>query len=210
MVGWFDGDGSTPYAVRAMLDTLLRRPIEPLLTAPAARIAAFGIGADSITAAGFVLGIAALPDIGHRDYLIGLGFIALSRLFDIADGAVARIKGATAFGAYLAQVLDLVWTASIPFAFALGQPDRALAAMFLMIGLVARAAVLTADVRPKVGTMGTVLGLGGDLVGKSEIFIAFALACIFPEWFSIIAYVLGILCFVMDGFRVAAAAAQQR
>ena len=209
MAEWFDGGGSSPYAVRAMLDQFLRRPFEPLLTAPAARIAAFSIGADSITAAGFVLGIAALPDIGHRDYLIGLVFIALSRLFDIADGAVARIKGPTAFGAYLAHVLDLVWTASIPFAFALGQPDRALAAMFLMIGLVARAAVLTADVRLKAGTLGTVLALGGDLVGKTEIFLAFALACIFPDRFSIIAYLLGMACFVMTGFRVAAAAQQR-
>ena len=209
MVGWFDGFDPSPYAVRAMLDQYLRRSIEPLLTAPAGRIAAFGISADSITAAGFVLGIAALPDIGHRDYLVGLGFIALSRLFDIADGAVARIKGPTAFGAYLAQVLDLVWTAGIPFAFALGQPDRSLAAMFLMIGLVTRAAVLTADVRVKDGTLGTVLGLGGDLVGKTEIFAAFALACVFPDWFSIMAYVLGMLCFVMAGFRVAAAAQQQ-
>ncbi len=209
MVGWFDGAGSSPYAVRVMLDQFLRRPIEPLLAAPAARIAGFGISADSITAAGFVLGIAALPDIGHRDYLIGLGFIALSRLFDIADGAVARIKGTTVFGTYLALVLDLVWSAAVPFAFALGQPDRALAAMFLMIGLVARAAVLTADVRLKAGTSGTVLGLGGDLVGKSESFVAFALACIFPDWFSIIAYVLGMLCFVMAGFRVVAAAGQR-
>jgi hypothetical protein len=77
--------------------------------------------------------------------------------------------------------------------------------MFLMIGLVARAAVLTADVRLKAGTLGTALGLGGDLVGKMEIFLAFALACIFPNWFSVIAYVLGMLCFVMSGFRVAAA-----
>ena len=192
-----------------MLDPLLRRIVSPMLAAPAAKVAEYGITADSITAAGFVLGVAALPDIGHREYLVGLGFITLGRMFDVADGAVARIKGPTIFGAYLEHVLDLVWTASIPFAFALGQPDRALAAMFLMIGLVARTAVLTADASEKPGAVGTVLRLGGDLLGKFEIFVAFALACVFPDWFSIIAYVLGMLCFVMAGFRVAAAAAQR-
>ena len=189
-----------------MLDAVLHPRIEPFLANPAARIAAYGIRADALTVAAFLVGIAGLPDITHRAYLTGLGLITFSRLFDVADGAVARHAGPTRFGAYLAQVLDLVWTASIPFAFALAQPERALAAMFFLIGLVARAAALTAEVRHAMGAALSTAELGANLVGKSEIFVAFALACIFPDWFSVIAYVLGISCFVMVGFRVAAAA----
>ena len=187
-----------------MLDAVLHPRIEPFLANPAARIAAYGIRADALTVAAFLVGIAGLPDIAQRAYLTGLGLITLSRFFDVADGAVARHAGSTRFGAYLALVLDLIWTTSIPFAFALAQPERALAAMFFLMGLVARAAALTADVR--LAGAPTTPELASNLVGKSEIFVAFALACIFPDWFSVIAYALGILCFVMVGFRVAAAA----
>src|SRR6185437_11144672 len=41
------------------------------------------------------------------------------------------------------------------------------------------------------------------LVGKTEIFVALALACLFPGWFSVVAYGLGILCFVSAGLRLA-------
>ncbi|MGZ5999271.1 MAG: hypothetical protein ACXWLC_07750 [Rhizomicrobium sp.] len=192
-----------------MLDPLIRRYLSPLLTAPAARVAALGVSADALTVASFVIGLAALPAIGRRAYLVGLGLMALSRLIVLAGSAVARLKPPTPFGTYLDFVLDVVWTASVPFAFALGQPDRALAAMFLMLGLVARAAALSAEAKLGRGVAGTALQFGGTLVGKTEIFVAFALACVFADWFSIIAYVLGLVCFVMAGFRVAHAGLQR-
>ena len=131
-----------------MLDAVLHPRIEQLLANLAARIAAYGIRADALTVAAFLVGIAGLPDIAHHAYLTGLALITLSRLFEVADGAVARHAGPTRFGAYLAVVLDLIWTASVPFAFALAEPERALAAMFFLVGLVARAAALTAAGSP--------------------------------------------------------------
>ena len=190
----------------AMLDALLSRHLEPALAPAVARLAALGVSADSLTASGFVLGIAAVPDIGHRAYLTGLAFIVLSRLV----GALARLTGTTRFGVYLDKVLDLVWTAAIPFAFALAEPERALAAMFLLMGLVARTAALAAEDDLVAAPAPPVLAGGRNLVGKTEILLAFALGCLLPNWFSIIAYVLGMLCFIMAGFHVAAAVAQRR
>ena len=192
-----------------MFDPLIRRYTSPLLAAPAERIAALGVSAEALTVASFVIGLAALPAIGRRAYLVGLGLIALSRLVDLAGSAVARLKPPRPFGTYLGVVLDVVWTASVPFAFALGQPDRALAAMFLMLGLAVRAAALSAEAKLSPGAAGTALQFGGTLVGKTEIFVAFALACVFADWFSIIAYVLGLVCFVMTGFRMASAGLQR-
>jgi phosphatidylglycerophosphate synthase len=192
-----------------MLDALLRSHIEPVLAPATARIAAARLSVSSLRTVGFVLGIGALPYIGHRAYLFGLGLIALGRLFEAAAGAVARARGESAFSSHLGRVLDLLWTASFPFAFALGQPDRALAAMFMLIGLVARTASLTAAQEPNGGPAGIVLEAGANLLGKTELFIAFALACFFPDWFSIIAYLVGMLCFVMAGCRVATRAAGQ-
>jgi hypothetical protein len=76
--------------------------------------------------------------------------------------------------------------------------------MFLMLGLTARAAALSSDAKLP-GRLGDAVGFGAGLIGKFEIFVAFALACVFPDWFSIVAYGLGMLCFVMTGFRVALA-----
>jgi hypothetical protein len=56
--------------------------------------------------------------------------------------------------------------------------------MFLMLGLVARGTAREA------------------LIGKTELYTAYGLACLFPDWFSLIAYAVGILCFVSAGLRL--------
>ena len=188
-----------------MLDSLIRRLSSPLLAGPAQRIASLGIGSDALTTTGFVIGIAALPAITRHAYLLALGLISLSRICDVLGISIARLKGSTRSGIYLERVLELIWTASVPFAFALGQPERALAAMFLMLGLVARAAALSEDTRAPSG----VLAMGAGLLGKTEIFVAYALACVFPSWFSVIAYALGSACFVMTGVRVSVSEIQR-
>ena len=194
-----------PDALFAMLDALVRRFTSPVLAGPVQRIAALGIGADALTTSGFVIGIAALPAIARHAYLLGIGLIVLSRVCDVAGVAVAQVRGSTRSGIYLERVLEFIWTASVPFAFALAQPERALAAMYLMLGLVARAAALSDESKPKSDAM----TIGAEFLGKSETFSAYALACIFPAWFSIIAYALGTVCFVMTGIRVAASEIQR-
>lgn len=187
-----------------MLDALIRRHTSPILAGPTRRFAALGLSAQTFRASGYVAAIAALPAIGRRAYLLGLALIALGRVLDMIGSAIARMPTGARPAADLEHVVELVWTACVPFVFALAEPERALAAMFLMLGLLARAAVL--DARPDVepSTTPSLLERGGQLLGKSEIFIAYALACLFPSWFSMIAYALGIACFVMTGFRVAA------
>ncbi len=185
-----------------MLDTVLRRRLDGPLAPIAAWLAAHKVRSLALTLSAFLCAAVAMLDIGHRAYLLALGLLAVAGIFDALDGAVARREGATVFGAYLESVLSLIATAGIAFAFALAQPDRALAAMFLMLGLVARAGA-----RTTAASTGSVPAI--DLVDKSVLFLAFALACLFPDWFSIIAYLLGVAGFVAAGSRVAAAAMQR-
>ncbi len=183
-----------------MLDALLHRPFDRRSALVGRRLSM--LSADVWTVTAFAAGGAAAIAIGHQKYLLGLGLLVLGRVLDVVDGAVARTRGVTAFGGYLDLVLSLVVSAAVPFGFALAMPDRALAAMFLMVGLVARAAALTEPAQA-----GGALAQGASLVGKSELFAAFALACVFPNWFSMIAYIIGIACFISAGSRVAAVAA---
>jgi len=148
------------------------------------------------------MGLASVPFIAHSAYLAGLGLIIAGGLLDSLALGVARLAPATASEDFLARTLEIVWSASLPFGFALAEPERALAAMFLMLGLVARTAILTAEAPPTSGIAGEVQEFGADLVGTADLTVVYGVLCLFPHWFSIAAYTLGIACFVMTGFRV--------
>lgn len=91
--------------------------------------------------------------------------------------AMARRTGAAAL-----PVLPL-GLLLIPFGFAITEPGRALAAMFLMLAL----SVLT------------VLGRGNVAAVTWLIAAVFLLACIFPNYFSLLAYIIGIIAFLAAG-----------
>lgn len=186
-----------------MLDRLIRRYASEALAVPATKIVAIGMRAQPLALAGLVAGFAAVPFIAHSAYLTGLSLILAGGLLYLLALAVSRLVPATADAELLARTLTLLWSASVPFGFALAEPERSLAAMFLMLGLVARAAVVTADAPSPPGIAGEVSEFGADLVGTSELAVVYAALCLFPHWFSIAAYALGIACFVMTGFRVA-------
>lgn len=195
-----------------MLDAPLRRFIDPPLAGLASRVRWLGIGANAVTVSGFAIGIAALPLIATRHYVAGLMLILANRLLDGLDGALARLDGETDLGAYLDIVLDFLFYASVPLAFALAEPFRALAAAFLILSFVGTGTTFLAFAifAAKRGHSTALRGpksfyyLGG-LAEGSETIIAFSLAAVFPDWFSVIAYVFGTMCFVTTGTRIAAA-----
>src|SRR5579872_4407506 len=120
-----------------MLDAPVRRLIDPPLATAARTLAPSGISANLLTVFGFVLGVASLAAIATRNYLPGLLLIVLNRVCDGLDGAVARQRGPTDLGAYLDIVLDFIFYAGVPFAFALADTSRAVAASFLILAFVA-------------------------------------------------------------------------
>lgn len=190
-----------------MLDRLIHRYASGALAVPARRVATAGVRAQPLALTGLALGFLAVPFIAHSAYLVGLGLVVLSRLLGVLADGVARQVPGRAPDDFLTRVLTLIWSASVPFAFALADPERALAAMFLMLGLVARMAADTDDTRITPGT-GTE-AVGGDSVGEAELSTIYAALCVFPHWFSVVAYALGIACFVMTGIRVANRRSQQ-
>jgi phosphatidylglycerophosphate synthase len=191
-----------------MLDARIRRivasPLEPL----ADILARVGVAANILTVAGFVLGLAAAVLIADEAFLPGVMFLALNRIADVLDGMVARRTRTTALGTFLDASLDLFVYAAIPFAFALARQQDALAATFLLMGLMMAAipgmtvrAFLRDGARQRVYM----------LCGHSETFIAFVLLCVVPRWmFSLLAYFFGLLYFFSAGVTMASAIAQYR
>ena len=187
-----------------MLDSYIVPKQERLLRPLADRLLALGATANGITIVGFVVGLGAVPAIASGQFLLGLLLIALNRIFDGLDGAVARLAGPTDRGAFLDIALDFFFYAAIPFAFVLADPAAnglagslllfsfvGTGSSFLAFAVIAQRRGLNSLKMPKKG----LYYLGGITEGAETIAL-FALICLFPEHFAIIATGFAALAFV--------------
>jgi len=185
-----------------MLDRAASAALKPALEVVARRLVTLGFGADAITWAGFVLGMAAAVAIATGQPLAGLVLLLVSRVCDGLDGAVARLTRPTDRGAFLDIALDFLFYASIPLAFAIADPQaNALAAAvllaafigtgssFLAFAVMAERRGLRSDDFPHKG-----LYYLGGLTEASETLLCFVLMCLWPGQFPIWACGFALLC----------------
>ncbi|MDH4050189.1 MAG: CDP-alcohol phosphatidyltransferase family protein [Rubrivivax sp.] len=185
-----------------MLDRLAIAALKPALDAAAARLVRAGVGADGVTLAGFALGMAAAAAIALQRPLAGLVLLLASRLCDGLDGAVARLTRPTDAGAFLDISLDFLFYAGMPLAFALADPAAnalpaalLLAAFigtgssFLAFAILAERRGLDSSAYPDKGFY----YLGG-LTEATETLVCFALMCLWPDRFAVLAYGFAALC----------------
>ena len=186
-----------------MLDGWARRKIDPFLNPIAARLAARGVGANQLTVAGCLLGLAAAGVIAVEAWWLGLAVMLASRLCDGLDGAVAAIRGRTDFGGYLDIVLDFAVYGAIPLGFVLADPAANAVAgatllfsfyvngsSFLAYAVMAGKRGLSTEIRGKKSLFFTT-----GLVEATETILFFAAFCLFPGWFAALAYVFAALTF---------------
>ncbi|MEO0545839.1 MAG: CDP-alcohol phosphatidyltransferase family protein [Pseudomonadota bacterium] len=196
-----------------MLDTRIRRLIDPPVDALGARLHAAGVTANGVTWAGFVVGVVAAGLIAVQAYLLGLALLLLSRLLDALDGAVARAGEKTDLGGFLDIVLDFAFYGMIPFAFIVADPQaNALAGGFVLLAFyINGASFLTyALMAEKRGLDETARGSKSllyttGLAEATETIIVFVLWCLFPAWFSAIAVVFAIVVLITTASRFALA-----
>ncbi len=186
-----------------MFDEILRKSIDPLLERAAAQLSASGIRSGWLIAGSLVLGIGAAALLAKHGYVFGLAVFAFSRICGLLGSSGPR-DGSLQHNAYFGFALDLIVYGLLAFGFALGDPTRALAAAFLMLGLVVLASSTLAFVR---GTLVTRNRSAASLAG-AMFFAAFALACVDPKLFSILAYAGGLASFTVAGSYIAAALAR--
>ena len=195
-----------------MLDRVALRGLTPLLTRLARGLVGLGVGADAITLAAFVLGIAAAGLIALSLPLWGLAVLLLSRLLDGLDGTVARLTHTSDRGAFLDITLDFLVYAAVPLAFALAQPAAnalpaavLLAAFigtgssFLAFSVLAERRGLKSSDYPSKG----IYYLGG-LTEASETLLCFALMCLWPQHFAWWAYGFAAMCVATIVTRIVA------
>ncbi|MFX6950021.1 CDP-alcohol phosphatidyltransferase family protein, partial [Acinetobacter baumannii] len=68
-----------------------------------------GVGADQVTVAGLILGLAAAAAAAKAAFGAALVLILVNRLCDGLDGAIARARGRTDAGGFLDITADFVF-----------------------------------------------------------------------------------------------------
>ena len=196
-----------------MLDRFTTRLIRPAVQALARPLLRWGISANSITWAGFALGVLAAACIAAQAWMVGLVLLLCSRLSDALDGAVARGSGGgTAVGGFLDIALDFVFYALMVLAFALADPARnALAAAVLITAFVGTGSSFLA-----FAALAAQRGLHnpqypekslyfvGGLTEATETLAVLCAMCIWPAYFVPLAYGFAALCALTWLGRIAA------
>ncbi|NNG04045.1 MAG: CDP-alcohol phosphatidyltransferase family protein [Inquilinus sp.] len=195
-----------------MFDPAMRRIIEGPLDRVGRWLALAGLSANAVTVGGFAIGGGAAVALAFQHYWLALALILLNRVADGLDGAIARHAGITDLGGYLDIVLDFLFYSGAVFGFAVGRPDQALAAAFLIFSFVgtgsaflayavmAAKRALTTEIRGRKS-----LYYIGGLAEGTETIAAFVALCLFPDWFAWIAYGFGAACWLTTLARILAA-----
>ena len=197
----------------AMLDRFTTRLIRPAVQALARPLLHLGVSANSISWAGFVLGVLAAACVAWQAWMAGLALLLCSRLCDALDGEVARAsEGSTAVGGFLDIALDFVFYALVVLAFALADPARnALAAAVLLTAFMGTGSSFLA-----FAALAAQRGLHnpqypeksfyflGGLTEATETLAVLCAMCMWPIYFAPLAYGFAALCAITWLGRMAA------
>lgn len=185
---------------------LLKRITLPL----AQQLVKMQVRADHVTVAGFVVGVFACVAVVLSQFWLALVLLLLNRLADGIDGELARLQEPTDSGAYLDIVLDFLFYNGFVVAFILLNPEaNAIAGAVLMLSFVGTGIsfLAFATLAAKRGISNprypskSLYYLGG-LTEGTETVIVFALFCLLPQYFAILAYCFAALCFITAAMRI--------
>ncbi len=196
-----------------MFDIALQKYLKPAVHKIGEILVSLGISANIITITGALLVAPAVFAIGQKMYMLGLCLIAMNRIIDGLDGAVAQINGPTQFGGYLDSLADFFFYAAIPLAFAWANPENAkwaalLLASFMVTGVsfLAFAAIANDQKTADEGRGHKSFLYTIGLMEGAETIVTFALMCFFPAYFAWIAIVASLLCALTIAQRLKMAA----
>lgn len=201
-----------------MFDQRARKIIDPYLLSVGKKLANRGFTANSVTVTGFFVGGLAAATIVSNHMWLALILILTSRLCDGLDGAIAKINGPSDFGGYLDIVLDFAFYGMIPTAFAFSNPpENSTAAIVLVLSFYINGASFLAysSIAEKRGVETVKRGSKSllyhtGLAEASETLVVFVAFCLFPTWFSAIAWAFAAICFYSAFARIMQARAEFR
>lgn len=195
-----------------MFDPKILPVTRKVLDIPARLLVRAGISADQVTVAGFFIGLLAVPLLAFQYYELALAAILLNRLSDGLDGAVARRTQLTDAGGFLDIVLDFIFYSAVVFGFLLASHEQnAIAAGVLLVTFMGTGATFLAfaSVAGKRGIENPdypnkSLHYMGGLTEGFETILAFVAFCLWPQHFTVLAYVFAGACWITAITRIIA------
>lgn len=187
-----------------MLDPYMRPLIDPPLNALGKRLASLEISSNILTLLGFGAGVMAMAAVLHHHYAIAAFLLAINRLMDGLDGAVARYSPTISdFGGILDITCDFIIYAGVVFAFGLADPKNLLYAAFLVFSFIGPITTFLAyatiaakrGVTTKQRGIKSFYHLGGICEGTETAFVLF-LICLVPATFQWVCLIFGGLCWL--------------
>jgi len=169
-----------------------------------------GVSAVQVTLSGFIIGMLSLPLIALEQYFAAMICIVLNRICDGVDGKVARLTSPTDHGAFLDITFDFIFYSAVIFGFALADPDRnALAAAALIFSFIGTGGSFLAFAilaeRRKISNLRYAnkgfYYIDGITEG-AETILFLLLFCLFPQYFSVLAWMFFSLCLVTTISRI--------
>jgi phosphatidylglycerophosphate synthase len=198
-----------------MLDAVLRPLIDPPLNLAGRLFARAGVSADLVTWVGLGAGImaAAFIALGLPGGLALLP-LAVGRLADGLDGAIARATIRTDFGGFLDIVADFTFYGAVPLAFAARDPGQnGLAAAALLFAFYVNGAsfLAFASLAAKRGMQTRAQGekslyFSAGLMEGAETIAVFIAFCLWPGAFPVLAVLFALATLASAGARVVLAA----
>ena len=186
-----------------MLDQRINTIFHPIMNSLANQIPP-QISANTITIAGFTLGVMVAPLLWLKMYSAAMAVILTNRFFDALDGAVARKCGPTNLGGYLDITCDFIFYSVVVMGFALADPENnGLAAAFLIFSFIGTGSsfLAFAAAAEKQGITSEDYGsksfyyLGG-LIEGTETILFFLVVCIYPSSFPVLAVLFSSICWI--------------
>jgi phosphatidylglycerophosphate synthase len=195
-----------------MFDRIALKITKPAVDRAARLIVKQGFNADQVTLIAFAFGMFASMLITFGLTWLAVMPLLVGRLLDGLDGAVARQTKQSDRGAFMDIALDFLFYASVPLAFAIADPQHnALPAAVLLAAFVGTGTsfLAYATLAEKRGEKSTAYPsksfyyLGG-LTEGTETIATFTLMCLFPQHFTLLAYIYATLCTLTTATRIIA------
>ena len=193
-----------------MFDRALRPLIDRPLNAVGQRLHRSGVSANAVTVVGFLIGMAVIPALVFQMTTLALLCLALNRIADGLDGAVARVAGPSDVGGFLDIVLDFIFYSAVVFGAALARPDLAIWAAFLIFSFIGTGSsfLAFAIIAAKRGQQTAARGRKsffymGGLTEGTETIVALALITARPDWLPWVAGIFGAMCWITTATRIA-------
>ena len=193
-----------------MIDAVVRRFTDPPMDRAGRWAAGRGLSANAATLLGLGFGLASAVCVWNEIWTVAVLLIALSRLADGLDGAIARATRRTDFGGLLDISCDFLFYGAIPLAFVLRDPGTNGAAgawlltSFYFNGATFLGFAILAERRGLQAPSGVLKSIhfSDGLLEGSETIAFLVVICFFPTSFPTLAWIFGALSFVTGAQRL--------